>query len=553
MDGSYAIPITVGVVGHIDVITTEGHRNQISKLFCELASEYPNSPIYLFSSVAEGADRFVANIFLDLKKNNTDYSKRFELIIPTPFGPDEYKKDFNDESRNEFDRLLKEAKSTYCISCEEYKNDRPLQYLRAGKFVADSSLILIAFWDGEKGKKGGTADVVRHKIAGDDDNVAESTFEYDGSVFVLPCSRKKSSDQNIFAATDEITLSLGQVLKDSSIKETLEKIEEFNREALMMKTEDAEKSQSFLFTRKDKIDGPQNLLLKWYSIFDLLSQRYRRKDIRISVWLFVIGLFLIMSLEIYSNLFLIKIVLGCVMLFFVTAAVIYRVSHTQKNHERHLYNRTLAEGLRIQFYWKLAGINKNVSDYFLRIHRKDFTWVKHLLSAMYGITYNNRNITQETIKDLKENWISNQGSFFSSSIKTMTKRLAFYRMISNASFMVAFALLVSIFFFRDFSGKDKFHSYLLVVIGTLLGLFALIRGYIHLKGYEQLQNQYELMNVIYKRAESKIVETDTYDLTPEERNSYLKELFFVTGKEALIENGNWYLIFKEKEPEIEGI
>jgi hypothetical protein len=30
-------------------------------------------------------------------------------------------------------------------------------------------------------------------------------------------------------------------------------------------------------------------------------------------------------------------------------------------------------------------------------------------------------------------------------------------------------------------------------------------------------------------------------------------LFFVVGKEALIENGNWYLIFKEREPEIKGI
>ncbi len=40
-------------------------------------------------------------------------------------------------------------------------------------------------------------------------------------------------------------------------------------------------------------------------------------------------------------------------------------------------------------------------------------------------------------------------------------------------------------------------------------------------------------------------------MKPGERNSYFRELFFVIGKEALIENGIWYLIFKEKEPEIE--
>lgn len=552
MDETYAIPITVGVVGHIDVITTESHSQQISNLFCELAAQYPNSPVYLFSSVADGADRFVANIFLGLKKTRPDLKERFELIIPTPFSPDEYRKDFDEASKEEFDSLLKEAKSVFCISCEEYRNDRPLQYLRAGKFVADSSIILIALWDGEKGKKGGTADVVRHKIAGDDDDVAESTFEYDGTVFVMPCSRKKSAGQIPFSSANGITLSLETVLKDQAIRETLEKIEEINSEK-MLKTEALEKSQSFLFSQVSKLDSHQTTLLKWYSIFDNLSLRYRKGDIRISIWLFIIGLFLIVSLEIYSNMFLVNIVLGVVMLFFVIASVIYFISNSQKNHTKYLYNRTLAEALRIQFYWNIAGINKNVSDYFLRIHRKDFTWVKHLLSAIHGITYSDKKITGETIQDLTENWVRNQAGFFTSSVNRMTRQLGFYKMISNGSFIIAFALLVSIFFFSGTYKENGLLGLILVIIGTFLGLFALIRGYIQMKGYEQLLNQYELMSVIYRRAESKISETESYGLSSDERNSYLKELFFVIGKEALIENGNWYLIFKEKEPEIEGL
>jgi hypothetical protein len=81
----------------------------------------------------------------------------------------------------------------------------------------------------------------------------------------------------------------------------------------------------------------------------------------------------------------------------------------------------------------------------------------------------------------------------------------------------------------------------------LVGFFALLKGYIKMKGYEQLLNQYELMNVIYSRAESKAIETETYNLDLKKKNSYLSELFFVVGTEALIENGNRYLIFKERE------
>jgi hypothetical protein len=110
-----------------------------------------------------------------------------------------------------------------------------------------------------------------------------------------------------------------------------------------------------------------------------------------------------------------------------------------------------------------------------------------------------------------------------------------------------------VFFFEDYYASHNFINPIQVIVGTLLGVFALIKGYLQMKGYEQLVNQYELMKVIYDRAESKIIETETYGLSPDERNVYMKELFFVVGKEALIENGNWYLLLKKKEPEIEGI
>jgi hypothetical protein len=218
-----------------------------------------------------------------------------------------------------------------------------------------------------------------------------------------------------------------------------------------------------------------------------------------------------------------------------------------------LYNRTLAEALRIQFYWNIAGINKNVSNYILRIYRKEFTWVKHILSAVYGITYNNKPISSEIKNDLTGNWVKNQADFFESSIRKMTKQIGFYHKISNISFVLASVLLVSIFFLDKYYETNNYMNPLLVIIEILFSIFALIKAYIQMKGYEQLMNQYELMQVIYQRAEAKINEIDNLPEETDYKHSYLEELFFVIGKEALIENGNWYLIFKEKEPEIEGI
>jgi len=553
MQESGRIPITVGVVGHLDVVTTNEQKLQIENLFRDLAAEYPNSPIYLFSSIAEGADRYVARIFLELKKNHEELCDRFELIVPMPFEKEEYKNDFSEESDKEFDDLLAQAKRSFFVGYESDVTDRPQQYLKTGKLVADSSLILIALWDGEAGKKGGTADIVKHKITGDDDTVAESTFEYDGTVFILPSKRTKSSYEVTAGLKNKEALTLKHILKDQVLKDALEKIEEINSDSFNITESDFEKSQFNLFNAPGKLDASQKPILKWYSIMDLLSLHFRKIDIIITICLFSFGLMLILSLSVYSNILTRRWVLSIAMFFVVAATLIYFYSGSTNNHRKYLYNRTLAEALRIQFYWNIAGINKNVSDYILRIYRKEFTWVKHILSAVYGITYNTRPISSETIDDLTYNWVKNQADFFESAIIKMTRQIGFYHKISNFSFGLAFALLGSILIFGKFYQSSNYHDWLLIITESLLGVFALIKAYIQMKGYEPLINQYELMHVIYQRAESKIKEVNDQILDITEKQSYFKELFFVIGKEALIENGNWYLIFKEREPEVEGI
>jgi hypothetical protein len=548
-----AIPITVGVVGHLDVVPSEKHEQHISSLFRNLALKYPNSPIYLFSSVAEGADRFVARIFLEIKYSAREFENRFELIIPMPFPKEEYKKDFNTESAREFEDFVSKAKDIFSIGSEEFSGDRPQQYLKAGKFVSDSSIILLALWDGTRGKKGGTSDIVRHKIAGDDENVNESTFEYDGTVFVIPSRRAVSKgiiDPELLNSPD---LSLDLVLKDPAIKEALERIESINSLECFEDEERFNRSRKMLFKLHEKLNERQTLLMNWYSLFDVQSMKFRTRDIFINILLFFFGFFFLVSLEVYSNLDQSVFILALAMIFIIVATIVYWYSRLTSNHIKYLINRTLAEALRIQFYWNIAGIGKNVSDFFLRIHRKDFTWVKHLLSAIYGITYCNKPISSDTVTELIENWIRDQSDFFRASVSRMSKHVSFYSRISNISFFIAIGLLISILFSGSFYKNNELLDDLLVTIGTFLGIFALIKAYLEMKGYNQLMNQYELMKVIYDRAESKIEETNSYGLSEDEKNAYMKELFFVIGKEALIENGNWYQIFKEKEPELEGI
>jgi hypothetical protein len=515
------IPITIGIVGDPEDVITQEHKILIESLFKDLARRYLHSPIYLFSSIANGSARSVANIFLDLKRNYVEYKEKFELIIP--LSEDENLLDKNDE---EVKRLLKNAKRNFCLCSHDE--------IETLKFVADSSLIFIALRDGTNTENNPIYDVINYKIYGDVKDIAKSTFEYQGTVFIMPSS-------------------LQQILEDQSIKQTLDKIEEINTDSLKISPDDLRLSQVRLTEKQGDLNEPGKSILNIYSILDVLSIHHHKLYNKTVVWLFVAGLFIIASFGIYTNLWLNKITLTIAIGLILSAGVIYYYTMVTKHHTKYIYNRTLAEALRIQFYWNIAGINNKVSDFILRIHRKEFIWVEHILSSVYGITYITRPITSATINELTVNWVKRQADYFESSIFKMTQKMAKYQLISNISFIAAFALLLSIFFLEKTYLINNLMGFLQVIIGTLLGIAALIRGFIQIKGYSQLLNQYELMNVLYQKAETRINQIVSSSHESEDQLEYLKELFFIIGKESLIENGTWYLILKDKEPGIEGI
>jgi hypothetical protein len=110
----------------------------------------------IISSLAEGADRLVAEEGL-----NPDLG--FKLQCPLPAHRDEYRRDFTEpSSKEEFDQLLGQANAVF-----ELNGQRAGTWLESGSYEAvgrvtlAQSDMLIAVWDGEEGKPGGTAQMVR--------------------------------------------------------------------------------------------------------------------------------------------------------------------------------------------------------------------------------------------------------------------------------------------------------------------------------------------------------------------------------------------------------
>ena len=141
---------TIGITGHRDIVQTFQLKQGIKQLFTNLYNKHQE--IKLLSPLADGADRLVADIYLEVFKDKA------HLVVPMPFDKERYMKDFDTKSKKEFLEYLKIAKSVI-----EVENTQGCNYKSVGVYVADESDILLALWDGTfNAKSGGTGDIVAY-------------------------------------------------------------------------------------------------------------------------------------------------------------------------------------------------------------------------------------------------------------------------------------------------------------------------------------------------------------------------------------------------------
>lgn len=144
----------MGVTGHRDLARPEDVAAAVDAVLDALAGEERRTLVAV-SALAEGADRLVARRVLARPGGR--------LIALLPLAPADYVADFADvASVEEFTELLAAADEYEVI--EGAPSDdwtREAAYERAGHAMLDRCDVLLALWDGEKGRgRGGTAEMV---------------------------------------------------------------------------------------------------------------------------------------------------------------------------------------------------------------------------------------------------------------------------------------------------------------------------------------------------------------------------------------------------------
>lgn len=206
--------------------------------------------------------------------------------------------------------------------------------------------------------------------------------------------------------------------------------------------------------------------------------------------------------------------------------------------------RALAEGMRVQFFWHLAGVNECVADHFLARQKAGLGWVRNALRFYHLELLAAASIipseAHQRQKVAEECWVRTQRAWFQRKQDQMKRRIR--RMKRGALLFFSLGLLMGGLLMENHLSPfvpDDFVWVLRFLMAFLPVSAGLIRFYMEITGIEETNEQYERIIPVYDRA---IVMLESRDGGPSE-----SEVFFQLGREALSEHGDWLLFHRKTE------
>lgn len=565
-EDSLAIPLVVAVTGHRDLVASElpDIRQRVRSMLDELASRYPDRRLSVMSPLAEGADRLVADVALEMGIGLT-------VVLPMP--RELYLGDFETaESRGRFEQLcdradelfeLPPARGSNLDQISEPGEARNRQYAQVGVFLSAHCHVLLAIWDGKySAELGGTGQVV--KFHHDDvmpgyatRSVATQQMLVDDEsdlVYHVVCSRDRPDGA---PAAPLQALEAFWFTKDRDKPRSQEiplqhqlifaRSAEFNLDAIRHADRiDAEKYPLYASEQRTELPPGVEDINRLFCIADWLAIRFQKKillTLRITHLLaFLMGLMFIL----YTDAGGWSYFLLAFLLFFLLSAAAQQFAGRGGWHRKYLDYRTLAEGLRVQFYWAVAGIgseneSKFTHDNFLQTQDAELGWIRNIMRVAGTECDARRAVNPEGLEFVIREWIggetSGQLGYFGQKSGERIRRNRLTERLGHLSLLTS-VIVVVVFLLSGSRLPESWSGPLMVAMGTMLLLFGIRQGYAYATAEKDLIKQYLFMQRLFENAKRRLDNADD----EEEKRLVLRAL----GGSALDEHAAWILMHRDR-------
>jgi hypothetical protein len=561
-----ALRLSIGLTAHRDLLPEEDGflRAQVRAFFRRLQADFPHLPLRLMSALADGGDQLVAEEALALG---------IELMVVLPMPRAEYERDFaRPEALARFHALL--AQGRVRVLPLAPGNDaeavaargpaRNLQYAQLGMFMSSHCQILLALWDGRPSDAvGGTAQVVEFHLRSEMPGmsvtqIAPNLLADDESdlVFHLPCSRHLAGapattepDANAFRPR-WITLdgeSDGGGPMPAHYLHVFGQMQAFNVDAARYRERIARQGVNLLGHGGPEPPPAVQEIDALFRAADWLAVHFRRR-VRSSLLCTHalaagMGLCFILFSDVQSG----RVWLAAFLLMFVAGLVVKQVGARREWQRKYLDYRGLAEGMRVQLYWRIGGVETPANsslgyDSFLQKQDADLSWIRHAMRATGQFRGSTRAGDAAALAWVVAHWVGDaqvggqlayyrDGSRRRERAYWVTTRLGDLALAGGL--LGAIALLVG---GRAMGGAAQ--QQLIVAMGLLPLLAGIREAYSYKKADKELIKQYRFMTRLFESCRERL------DRARDDAET--RHLLRALGSACLEEHAEWILLHRER-------
>jgi hypothetical protein len=570
-NGTDPVPFTIGVTSHRTIAGREeaGVRERVREFFASLGREFPGLPLTVLSSLAQGGDQLVAEEAL---------AHGARLIAVLPMLRAEYSVDFDDPAlRARFEALCAAADVIELPAVEGNSLDsggdvligseRDRHYAQAGVYVSSHCHILLAIWDGKNSERfGGTAQIVKYHLSGIKPSTVERRRFQSGYsplgndierlAFHIVCSRAAADGTpapplrplETFWRTGERTLP-GSGPMPPEFHTTFAHIEEFNADwAKYQAPIDAKARVRAEREGKSSALPTMDAIDRLFEAADWLAIHFQRRVLFAMRTIYTLAALMGIAFLLYSDFPAQDYMILVFLALFAFGVSLSLLARRRGWHRKYLDYRALAEGLRVQSYWRRAGLSVTgdsefAHDNFLQKQDVELGWIRNVMRSA-GLDAELRPSPSDALalEQVIAEWVgesdkSGQLHYYERRVVQRTRLHRITEMLGAISLWLGIAISVFLaLFFLRLSQDAK--TALVAIMATVSILAAVREAYAYRKADKELIKQYRFMCRIFAGARAAL--DCTHD--PVRQREILRAL----GEAALAEHAEWTLMHRER-------
>lgn len=531
MNQTKLIPIAVGITGHRNLsFADEGAlKAAVGKELNNLKELYPNSPLVLLTSLAEGGDLLCADCAKDLG---------IPMSVVMPYEKEAYIKNYSAEDKARFNAHLAAATEVFGAPEIELRKEGEAEYdywfRQAGIYVAEHSQVQIALWDGcePKTEHGcGTAEAVDFSLNG--------SFIPKGRLPI--CSSENNLVIHIMTPreADKASGAVSYLGNKDKVFKILKDTDDFNKAA----AEKINASYPELIPGRQDEDAAIDRLEKLYNAADSLSLDNAALYKKILALLALASTAIAAAFLLYDEANLTGMLLVCGIMM-VLAFIILRFAKKSDCHRKYIEYRVLAESLRVQISLRYAGLAVNAAELFTWSEREESAWVMDALCALH--------IGDKPAKahNIKECWIEDQKQYHEKAQQKTGLELKKNNGILNAALIISIVVYAAALIFEitcggmlsapafELSGIEGWRTVIKILLGLLSVATLFMANYYGKQSLTRKASDHSKMKDFYAAMAGML-----------ERNGQTEEILLRLAKEELIENGNWCSYQRDNAPD----